>query len=116
MRHIRAAPSRKRGELGIGGGASGGDEEGIGLAFFADRGGEAMTGMHNRVIRQLHQFAAQRIHDLLHRAAPEISATDAAGEKRVASEKLGIGEREIHADIREIQTHAATLPGVCPGV
>lgn len=47
-----------------------------------------MARMHDSIIGQMHQFCAQGIHDLLHRAAPEIGASDASGEESIAGEKL----------------------------
>ena len=84
-----------------------GDEEGIGLALFADGGGDAVARVDHGVVRQLHEFAAERVHNLLHGATPEIGAADAAGEKHVTGKELGIGQHEIDADVWEIQADAA---------
>src|SRR5207253_951078 len=62
------------------------------LAVSLDRltnGGDGPMGrMDDSVVRQVHQFSAQGIHDLLHGAAPQVGAANAPGKKRVAGKEL----------------------------
>jgi hypothetical protein len=65
------------------------------VAFLLDGGGQTVAWENAGVVGQLHQFAAQRIHDLVQRAAPQIGAADAAGEERIAGEELRDGQRAV---------------------
>src|SRR5258708_36131831 len=56
-----------------------GDKKGIRLPLFADARRRPMPGMYHRLIRQRHQLAAQRVHDVFHGPAPQIGPSDAPG-------------------------------------
>src|SRR5579885_708499 len=66
---------------------SGLDKEGIRGALFPDGSESAVSRINERLVRQLQQLAAKRIHNLLHGTAPEVGTANAAGEERVAGEK-----------------------------
>ncbi len=58
------------------------------MPLLRDAGHGAMSGINNGLVGKLHDLAAQRVHDVVHRAAPEIGASDTPGEERVSSEEL----------------------------
>ena len=86
---------------------SGCDQKGIGVAFFADAGEAAVTGIDDSVVGELHEFAADGFGDLFHGAAPEIGTADAAGEERVASKKARSRNGDGASVFREIEADAA---------
>jgi len=63
------------------------NQKGISVAFLADAGHGAVAGMDDGIVGQLHEFAANRVGNLIHRAAPEVGASNAAGEESVACKK-----------------------------
>src|SRR5580765_5641183 len=74
------------------------DEEGIAVAFLADGGGKS------------EEFADERLHDCVHRAAPQIGAADAARKERVTREKdrrcdgnfAGVGRKQKAGTARRV--------------
>src|SRR5580658_7797066 len=56
-----ACRARRRGK------DSGGDQKWIRVAFLADAGQTAVPRIADRLVRQLHQLAAKRVRDLVHR-------------------------------------------------
>src|SRR5260370_9685291 len=60
----------------------------IRMPLLPNVGNGPMSGIDNRFVGELHHLAAQRVHDVVHRAAPEIGASDTPGEERVSSEEL----------------------------
>ena len=62
------------------------------MAFLADGGGQAVAGMDHGFVREGEQFGDERFHDFFHGAAPQIGASDAAREKRIAGKKKWIGD------------------------
>ena len=77
------------------------------MALAADVGGGAVAGVDDGVVGELEEFGLQGIHDLIERAAPEIGATDAAGEERVSREELRMGELDLAGILGEIEADAA---------
>lgn len=77
------------------------------MAFAADGGGGAVAGVDYGVVGELEEFGLQGIHDLIERAAPEIRAADAAGEKRVSRKELRLGELDVAGIFGEIEADAA---------
>jgi aminomethyltransferase len=59
------------------------------------------------VVGQLHQLAAQRVRDLVHRTAPQIGAANAAGKKRVAREETRGGYGDGAGVLGQIEAYAA---------
>ena len=72
-------------------------QERVAFALFANGGQFAMARYHDRFIGQGHQRIVQRTHNLLHVAAGEIGAADAAGEQRVSGDQLLLGS-EVETD------------------
>ena len=58
------------------------------MALVPNGGHRAMAWVNDGLVRQVHQFCAERLHNLLHRASPQVSAPDAASKKRVAGKEL----------------------------
>src|SRR5258708_36591972 len=54
----------------------------------ADGGDGTVAGEDDGLIGKMHQLCAERLHNLVHRAAPQICAADAAGKKSVSGKKL----------------------------
>ena len=50
------------------------------MALMADGGDGTVAREDDSVVGQVHQLGAERLHDLVHRAAPQVGAADAAGE------------------------------------
>ncbi len=46
----------------------------------ADGGDGTVARVDDSVVGQVHQFCAERLHDLVQRAAPKVGAADAASE------------------------------------
>ncbi len=86
---------------------SGCDEERICVALFADASERAVAGVNDCIVGELHEFAAERVRDLIHGAAPEIGAADTAGEKRVASEEARRRNSDGAGVFGQIEANAA---------
>ncbi len=82
-------------------------EVGIGVAFVADGGDGAVAGVDDGVVGEMHEFGFQRVDNLIEGAAPEIGAANAAGEKRVSGEELGLGEMDFTGVLGEIEADTA---------
>src|SRR5271168_2221980 len=85
----------------------GSDQEGIGVALLAYGCQAAVAGVDDGFIGQLHDLAANRVRDLIHRAAPEIRAANAAGEESVAGEEARRGNCDSAGIFRNVEAHAA---------
>ena len=72
-------------------------QKGIALFLIPDGGQRAVAGDYHRLIRQDQDRVVQRAHDLLHRAAGEVSAADGSGEEGVAGDEFLLS-REVEAD------------------
>jgi hypothetical protein len=86
---------------------SGGDQKRIGVALLADAGQAAVAGVHDGVVGQLHQLAAKRVRDLVHRTAPQIGAANAASKKRVARKKARSRYGDGARVLRQIEAYTA---------
>jgi len=89
------------------------------VAFLADGGGKAVSGMHDGVIGKSEEFADERLHDFFHRAAPQIGAADAARKERVTREKdrrcdgnfAGVGRKKKAGTARRVARGMNDLRG-----
>src|SRR4029077_479536 len=88
------------------------NQERIGVAFLADAGQTAVTGIDDGVIGQRHELAAKRVGDLVHRAAPQIGAANASGEERVACKQTRSKHGDSSGVFRQVEAHA---PGSVAG-
>lgn len=66
-----------------------------------------MPWIDDGVLGELHDLAADGVRDLAHRAAPQIGAADASGEKRVSGEKAGSGHKDGAGIFRQVEADAA---------
>src|SRR5262249_46334206 len=66
-------------------------------ALLGDSGQLAMAGNNQRFVGKSEDVAVKRTHDSVEVAAGQVCAADAAGEERVAGDKLLFG-REVDAD------------------
>jgi hypothetical protein len=83
------------------------NQEGIRLTFLADSRARTMTRMHNCFVRKLHQFASQRIHDLLHGTSPQVDAPNAPGKQRVTCKELRPSRGDLPRVRRQIKRDAS---------
>ncbi len=59
-----------------------------------------MPRVDDGLVRQVHQFCTQRIHDPLHGAAPQVGAANAAGKECVSGKKLWRARRDLSGFVR----------------
>src|SRR6516164_8062818 len=81
-------------------------QEGICFAFLRNRCHWPVTGIHNRVVRKLHQLVLDRGYDLLVRTAPKIGPPDTALKKCVAGEKLRARKGHAAGILGKVQRYA----------
>src|SRR5271169_2868175 len=67
----------------------------IQFALVSDGSNRAVARMDAGLIRQDHQFGAQRVHDLFQRAAPQVSTPDAPCKERVPGKQLRPGKHNL---------------------
>ncbi len=76
------------------------------MALLSDGGDGPMARIHGRFVREVHELCAKRIHNLLHGAAPQVGAADAACKERVPGEKLRRRDANFAGVVREIEAYA----------